>query len=179
MLSFKQYLLEYDSNIYARKLMQGYSYAGQEPELRSDEDAEKTKQYVQNLNPLDPVRIGYNDKSKAYIRRSGIDAEGRPTGYEHETEVDWSDINADERDRIIKQNKEEEAEEVKRILARWKADAEEIQRKKIEANERLRNPYYDQEREDDAKRFNEKKRREHEYRMQRWNLGLPQMEDLA
>ena len=159
--------------------MPGYSYAGQEPEFRSDEDAEKTKQYVQNLNPLNPVRISYRDKSKAYILSSGIDADGRPTGFEHETEVDFSDINADERDRVIKQKEEEEAEELKRRLARWNEDVAKIQRKQTEAQNRKADPYYDQKLESDTKRFHEKRKKEHEYRMLRWNLGLPQMDELT
>jgi hypothetical protein len=68
----KQYLLEYDPN--ARKPMPGYTYDGQEPELRSDEDAEKTKEWYTNVvNP----RLGSSDM---HAYQSEVDYEGRPTG---------------------------------------------------------------------------------------------------
>ena len=73
MKSFKQYLLEYDAN--ARKPMPGYTYDGHEPELRSDEDAEKTKEWYTNVvNP----RLGSSDM---HAYQSEVDYEGRPTGH--------------------------------------------------------------------------------------------------
>jgi hypothetical protein len=75
MKSYKQYLLEYDTN---NKPMPGYSYDEQEPELRSDEDAEKTKEWYTNVaGDGEPSRTRSGDTQ---VYQSEVDLEGRPTG---------------------------------------------------------------------------------------------------
>ena len=76
MKSFKQYLSESDPNSW--KPMPGYTYDEQEPELRSDEDAEKTKEwYTSVAGDGAPSKM---DNGDTLIRASEVDAEGRPVG---------------------------------------------------------------------------------------------------
>jgi hypothetical protein len=75
MKSFKQYLSESDPKSWT---MSGYSYDGQEPELRSDEAAEKTKEWVKNV--VDSVASYKNLQGDTVQLSSQVDASGRPTG---------------------------------------------------------------------------------------------------
>jgi len=85
MKSFKQYLLEYDAN--ARKPMPGYSYDEQEPELRSDEDAEKTKEWYSSVTDKDDV-TWKNRQKDTVVKSSEVDADGRPTGVSRQETID-------------------------------------------------------------------------------------------
>jgi hypothetical protein len=89
MKSFKQYLLEYDAN--ARKPMPGYTYDGQEPELRSDEDAEKTKEWVSNNSKKYDTETDVKFKNRqgdTVVKTSEVDLDGRPTGVIRQEFVD-------------------------------------------------------------------------------------------
>jgi hypothetical protein len=75
MKSFKQYLSESDPKSWT---VPGYSYDGQDPNLRSDEDVEKTKQWVKNV--VDSVASYKNRQGDTVQLSSQVDASGRPTG---------------------------------------------------------------------------------------------------
>jgi hypothetical protein len=86
MKSFKQYLLEYDAN--ARKPMPGYTYDGQEPELRSDEDAEKTKEWYSSVTDKDEVSWKDRRTGETQVKTAEVDADGRPTGVTRQEGID-------------------------------------------------------------------------------------------
>lgn len=172
MKSFKQYLLEYDDN--AQKPMPGYSYDGQEPELRSDEDAEKTKEWYTNVaGDGKPSRTRSGDTQ---VYQSEVDLEGRPTGRTISSTVISPENKA-------KAKEDEDAEE-RKIIQRYRdKDSEKLaERKKSEEEMRERGEFphmYDKRREREEKEFNAIKVKKFQERQRNWELGKPPMDDLA
>jgi len=76
MKSFKQYLSESDPTSW--KPMPGYSYDEQDPDLRSDEDAEKTKEWYSDV--ANGAAASKNRQGNTVLYSSQVDASGRPTG---------------------------------------------------------------------------------------------------
>ena len=76
MKSFKQYLSESDPNTW--KPTPGYSYDEQDPDLRSDEDAETTKEYYKAVSG--DGAPSKNRQGDTILYSSQVDASGRPTG---------------------------------------------------------------------------------------------------
>ena len=76
MLTFKQYLIEYD--IKPKTIYPGYSYDEQEPETRSDEDVEKLKEWMK-WHAASGEPMTYPD-GEILIPVSEVDLLGRPTG---------------------------------------------------------------------------------------------------
>ena len=84
MLTFKQYLIEYD--IKPKTIFPGYSYDEQEPETRSDEDVEKLKEWNKwNAGSGEPRTYA---NGETLIPASEVDLLGRPTGHMQYTIVD-------------------------------------------------------------------------------------------
>ena len=84
MLTFKQYLIEYD--VKPKTIFPGYSYDEQEPETRSDEDVEKLKEWIKWHGASgEPVTF---PNGETLIPASEVDLLGRPTGHIHHTIVD-------------------------------------------------------------------------------------------
>ena len=118
MKSFKQYLSESDPNSW--KPMPGYSYDGQDPNLRSDEEAEKTKEWYSDVQGNDSAS-SKNRRGDTEVKQSQVDAEGRPTGVsgvkviDKQIGVQQDDgdmdtlLNIQREDAIKKQEKEAEA----------------------------------------------------------------------
>jgi hypothetical protein len=83
MKSFKQYLSESDPNSW--KPLPGYSYNDQDPNLRSDEDAEKTREWYSDVGGNNAK---YTYRGNTVLLSSEVDASGRPTGVKTSRESD-------------------------------------------------------------------------------------------
>jgi hypothetical protein len=119
MLTFKQYLIEYD--VKPKTIFPGYSYDEQEPETRSDEDVEKLKEWIKWHGASgEPLTF---PNGETLIPASEVDLLGRPTGYTHHTIVDSPKKKA---------KAAREARELKkRIKDQEEKEKEEEERKKI------------------------------------------------
>lgn len=168
MKSFKQYLLEYDAN--ARKPMPGYSYDEQEPELRSDEDAEKTKEWYTNVagdGAPSKTRLG-----NTQVYQSEVDLDGRPTGRTMSSTV------------LSPENQAFEDEDAGKVIQRyWDRDSEKMAaRKKADEEMMQRGEFphmYDKRLEKEGQRFHDIKVKKFKERERNWELGKPPMDDLA
>jgi len=59
--------------------MPGYTYVGQDPNLRTDEEAEETRRWYENAQGNDPA-VNYGRRGQMYVDQSEVDEFGRPTG---------------------------------------------------------------------------------------------------
>jgi hypothetical protein len=124
MKSFKQYLSESDPYSWT---LPGYSYDGQDPNLRSDEDAEKTKEWYKDVGDRGN-NATYTYRGDTVFLSSEVDASGRPTGVKTSRESDET------RARREEQEAADEAAEMDEILARQREDA--IKRQQNQEKER-------------------------------------------
>jgi hypothetical protein len=135
MKSFKQYLSESDPNSW--KPMPGYSYDEQDPDLRSDEDAEKTKEWYSDV--ANGAAASKNRQGDTVVYSSQVDASGRPTGVKQSQTIE-SDENRATRE------EEEAADEAAVIDAAWDVQRKDIIRRQEEKENarggpgRLNNP---------------------------------------
>lgn len=167
MKSFKQYLLEYDTN---NKPMPGYTYDEQEPELRSDEDAEKTKEWYTNVagdGEPSKTRLG-----NTQVYQSEVDLDGRPTGRKMSSTV------------LSPENQAFEDEDAGKVIQRyWDKDSEKMAaRKKADEEMMQRGEFshmYDKRLDKEGQRFNDIKAKKFKERERNWELGKPPMHDLA
>jgi hypothetical protein len=170
MKSFKQYLLEYDTN---NKPMPGYSYDEQEPELRSDEDAEKTKEWYTSVAGNKDSSIDRQGNKQVYT--SAVDSKGRPTGYTNQETIE-SPENFKKR---VKQEASDRlgAEKLEAVGAQrqWDEDAYKLKIKQEAEEGRRLDPDYDKKRRIEKLRQNNKIKQEE---LRQNPRGVP-MSDLA
>ena len=120
MKSFKQYLSESDPNSW--EPLPGYSYDEQDPNLRSDEEAEKTKEWYTYDSADEAPSKMRNGNTK--IPSSEVDAEGRPTGRTIYQRVLSPENKAREEQKEIDRTTLEWDKERTQIIRRQKAEAE-------------------------------------------------------
>jgi hypothetical protein len=134
MKSFKQYLSESDPNSW--NPMPGYSYNDQDPNLRSDEDAEKTKEWYKDVGDRGN-NATYTYRGDTVFLSSEVDASGRPTGVKTSRESDETRARREE---------QEAADEADVINAAWDVQQKDAIRRQEEKDNarggpgRLNNP---------------------------------------
>lgn len=79
-------MLEYSTT--KKPYIPGYTYVGQEPELRSDEDAEKTKEWYSKASDKEEVSWKDPITGETQSTQSEVDADGRPTGITRQEAID-------------------------------------------------------------------------------------------
>ena len=147
------------------KPMPGYSSAFQDPNLRSDEDAEKTKEWYTSVAGNKDSSIDRQGNKQVYT--SGVDSKGRPTGYTNQETIESPEnfkkrVRQEASDRLG-------AEKLEAVGAQrqWDEDAYRLKIKREAEEGRRLDPDYDKKQEIEKQRQIDKEERKQELLRQR------------